>query len=156
MTIVAQPGPATGPFHWNNRLLSIKESAMLQTLPDDIVTVGSRRSAQMQIGNAVPSLIGEILAREIAKQLLGVIYEIPLKFSINLQRPIPSPEEVKPVPQKYLHLVGNYADHPGTGKGPKVHKGNGGLASVLEGNSEDGSRLKKRQEAIQQQFLILQ
>ena len=155
-TIVAQPGPATGPFHWNNRLLSIKELAMLQTFPDDIIIVGSRRSAQMQIGNAVPSLIGEILAREIAKQFLGVTYEIPLKFSINSQRPIPSPEEVKPVPQKYLHLVGNYADHPGTGKGPRVHKENGRLASVLEGNSEDGSRLKNRQEAIQQQFLILQ
>jgi len=153
-TIVAQPGPATGPFHWDNRLLSIKELTRLQTFPDDVVVVGSRRAAQMQVGNAVPSLIGEILARAIAEQFLGVTYKLPLKLRVNLQRPIPPPEEIKPVPQKYLHLVGNYADHPGTGKGPRANKEIGELASAPEDGLEDKSRIGKRREVIQQRLLM--
>ena len=35
-TIQAQPGPATGPFHWNNRRLSIEELSRLQTFPDGL------------------------------------------------------------------------------------------------------------------------
>ncbi|MBK8082424.1 MAG: DNA cytosine methyltransferase [Devosia sp.] len=35
-TIQAQPGPATGPFHWNNRRLSALELARLQTFPDGL------------------------------------------------------------------------------------------------------------------------
>jgi len=153
-TIVAQPGPATGPFHWNNRLLSIKELTRLQTFPDDVIVAGSRRAAQMQVGNAVPSLIGEILARAIAEQFLGVTYELPLKFRVNLQRPIPSPEEIKPVPQKYLHLVGNYADHPGTGKGPRANKEIGELVSAPEDGLEDKSRIGRTREVIQQRLLM--
>jgi len=153
-TIVAQPGPATGPFHWDNRLLSIKELARLQTFPDDIIVVGSRRSAQMQIGNAVPSLIGEILARAIVEQSWGVTYDLPLKFKVNLQRPIPSPEEIETVPQKYLHLVGNYADHPGTGKGPRANKENVELPLASEDELQDTSRIKKGREVIQQRFVM--
>src|SRR5882724_9923702 len=33
-TIPASPGPATGPFHWRSRLLSVRELARLQTFPD--------------------------------------------------------------------------------------------------------------------------
>jgi len=58
-TIQAEPGPATGPFHWRNRLLSIQELVRLQTFPDEYEIVGSRRSAQMQVGNAVPPFLAE-------------------------------------------------------------------------------------------------
>ncbi len=71
-TIQAQPGPAIGPFHWENRLLTIRETARLQTFPAEISFVGGRQSVQKQIGNAVPSLLAEVLAREIAKQLLRI------------------------------------------------------------------------------------
>lgn len=121
-TIQAQPGPATGPFHWNNRLLSIKELKALQTFPENIILIGNRRSAQAQIGNAVPSLMSEILAREIASQFFNNTYETPLNFRVRLQRPTPPPEETHPVAQKYLALVGSYSDHPGTGKGPGAIK----------------------------------
>jgi DNA (cytosine-5)-methyltransferase 1 len=53
-TVQAEPGPATGPFHWRNRMLSIDELARLQTFPNDYQVVGNRRSAHRQIGNAVP------------------------------------------------------------------------------------------------------
>lgn len=54
-TIAAQPGPWVGPFHWNNRRLRVPESAAIQTFPEDYHFVGTRRSVQKQIGNAVPA-----------------------------------------------------------------------------------------------------
>lgn len=61
-TIQAQPGPYVGPFHWANRRLRLLEIKRLQTFPDDFVVLGSRRSAQMQIGNAVPPLLAAQVA----------------------------------------------------------------------------------------------
>ncbi|MEX2032715.1 MAG: DNA cytosine methyltransferase [Dehalococcoidia bacterium] len=58
-TIQAQPGPYVGPFHWRNRRLRLVEIKRLQTFPDDYEIVGSRRSGQMQVGNAVPPLLAE-------------------------------------------------------------------------------------------------
>jgi DNA (cytosine-5)-methyltransferase 1 len=68
-TIAAQPGPWVGPFHWNNRRLRVPESAAIQTFPEDYHFVGTRRSIQKQIGNAVPSLLG----KEIVKHLISNI-----------------------------------------------------------------------------------
>lgn len=64
-TIQASPGPYVGPFHWDNRRLRLMELKRLQTFPDDFVICGNRRSAQRQLGNAVPPL----LARKIAEVL---------------------------------------------------------------------------------------
>ena len=64
-TIQASPGPYVGPFHWDNRRLRVMELKRLQTFPDDFVICGNRRSAQRQLGNAVPPL----LARKIAEVL---------------------------------------------------------------------------------------
>lgn len=62
-TIQSQPGPYVGPFHWKNRRLRLLEIKRLQTFPDDHVIVGSRRSVQVQVGNAVPPLLAEQIAR---------------------------------------------------------------------------------------------
>lgn len=64
-TVAAQPGPWVGPFHWNNRRLRVPEIAALQTFPEDYHFVGSRRSIQKQIGNAVPSLLGEAIVKHL-------------------------------------------------------------------------------------------
>ena len=66
-TIQAQPGPWVGPFHWRNRRLRLAEIKRLQTFPDDYELVGTRRSAQIQIGNAVPPLLAERLAASFAR-----------------------------------------------------------------------------------------
>ena len=71
-TIQAQPGPAVGPFHWSNRRLSVRELSRLQTFPDDVNIVGGRGSAQKQLGNAVPSLLAEVMGRAIREQLLDL------------------------------------------------------------------------------------
>lgn len=70
-TIQSQPGPYIGPFHWANRRLRLLESKRLQTFPDDYVVVGNRRSAQVQVGNAVPPRLAEIAARPLAELVLG-------------------------------------------------------------------------------------
>jgi DNA (cytosine-5)-methyltransferase 1 len=102
-TIQAQPGPATGPFHWSNRRLSERELCRLQTIPDDVVVMGGRVAVQRQIGNAVPSLLAEVVAREIRTQLL----ELPLLSSTPLllppsRSPIPKAEPVTEVPDFFL------------------------------------------------------
>lgn len=68
-TISAQPGPWVGPFHWNNRRLRVPEIAAIQTFPDDYIFVGSRRSIQKQIGNAVPVLLGQSMAQFLISKL---------------------------------------------------------------------------------------
>lgn len=68
-TIAAQPGPWVGPFHWNNRRLRVPEASALQTFPEDYHFVGSRRSVQKQIGNAVPSLLGEAIVKHLMNNI---------------------------------------------------------------------------------------
>ena len=117
-TIQAQPGPAIGPFHWNNRRLSMRELCRLQTFPDDVKVTGARIAVQKQIGNAVPSLLGEVVAREIRTQILGLR---PLRGAPKLlppdRSPTPPPEPIARVPNRFKKLVGDHAAHPGTGKG---------------------------------------
>jgi DNA (cytosine-5)-methyltransferase 1 len=64
-TIQAQPGPNVGPFHWENRRLRVGEIKRLFTFPDEFELVGSRASIQAQLGNAVPPLLAEKVARQI-------------------------------------------------------------------------------------------
>jgi DNA (cytosine-5)-methyltransferase 1 len=118
-TIQAQPGPATGPFHWQNRRLSTAELLRLQTFPRNAVVLGGRGEVQRQLGNAVPSLLAEVIAREIAAQLL----DVPINGKSPLLLPkrrtrVPPSEPCAPVPKKYLSLRGRHAPHPGTGAGP--------------------------------------
>lgn len=116
-TIQAQPGPAIGPFHWKSRRLSVAEMAALQTFPIDVVFTGSRNSVQRQIGNAVPSLMAEMLARAMAEQFFGVVYPEGPSLAVPSKRPIPPPEPLGGVPEEYHGLVGDHADHPGEGRG---------------------------------------
>ncbi|MFC7552330.1 DNA cytosine methyltransferase [Pseudoroseomonas wenyumeiae] len=113
----AQPGSAIGPFHWKNRRLSFHELGRIQTFPDGLSIDAGRTEMQRMLGNAVPSLIAEVLAREIRCQLLDAPVTGPLRLLQPRRSDVPPPEPVAPVPKKYLHLVGDHAAHPGTGKG---------------------------------------
>jgi DNA (cytosine-5)-methyltransferase 1 len=117
-TLQAQPGSATGPFHWNNRKLSARELCRLQTFPDGVRFECGRGDLQRMLGNAVPSLLAEILAREIRRQLLDSTPRKGLELIPTQREPVPKPEPAVPVPEKYRHLVGEHAAHPGTGQGP--------------------------------------
>lgn len=100
-TIQAQPGTAIGPFHWKNRRLTMREMARLQTFPEDVIVLGGTSNIQRQIGNAVPSLLAEILGREILRQYFGINDSTSLVLIPPLRRPIPVAEPVHPVPLKY-------------------------------------------------------
>lgn len=117
-TIQAQPGPATGPFHWDNRRLTVREMARLQTFPDSVQITGSLIEAQRQLGNAVPSLLAETLAREISLQLFGRSTAGPPKLAVNRAgKPPRKASRPAHVPAKFLALRGQYDAHPGTGLG---------------------------------------
>ena len=124
-TIQAQPGSAIGPFHWTNRKLSSVEMCRLQTFPDGLEFNCGRTDVQKMVGNAVPSLLAEVLAREIRRQLLGDKDKLgPLKLIHPVRLPIPPAEPLKPLPAKYRSLIDDHADHPGEGrlKAKKHHR----------------------------------
>jgi len=68
-TIQANPGPSTGPFHWNNRRLRIAEVKRLQTFPDSWKLVGNFKQQWAQLGDAVPFWLSYIIGRHVMKKL---------------------------------------------------------------------------------------
>lgn len=120
-TIQAQPGSAIGPFHWRNRKLSAHELCRLQTFPDGLVFECGRTQVQKLLGNAVPSLLAEVLGREICTQILGKKPKAKrLKLLPPRREAVPAAEKLASVPRKYLPLQGDHAAHPGTGKGNRA------------------------------------
>lgn len=119
-TLQAQPGPATGPFHWKSRKLRIREMARLQTFPDDHEFKGEYNSARRQLGNAVPVAVGEALGLEIRSQLLGDPHGKVLTTLPEHRTDRPDAEEPGAVPERYLELVGEHENHPGPGLGPRA------------------------------------
>lgn len=103
-TIQAQPGSAIGPFHWKNRRLTMREMARLQTFPDNVDVLGGVSEVQKQIGNAVPSAIGEMLALEIRRQFFGEKIRSKQKLVPDKAPIAPTEETLHPVPSEFERL----------------------------------------------------
>ena len=71
-TIQGQPGPWVGPFHWESRRFRTAELKRLMTFPDAFKLLGSRRERQLQLGNAVPPLLGMQVATSVRAALEAV------------------------------------------------------------------------------------
>lgn len=116
-TIQAQPGSAVGPFHWCNRKLTAHEMCRLQTFPDGLQFDCGRTDVQKMLGNAVPSLLAEVLGREIRKQFLSDDADLgTLKLIPPVRKPVPDDEPRAKLPEKYRVMIGDHADHPGAGR----------------------------------------
>jgi DNA (cytosine-5)-methyltransferase 1 len=117
-TLPAQPGPATGPFHWENRPLAIPEMLRLQTFPAEWSIKGTGRPQILQVGNATPPLLAEVIGRALGEQLFQLKYACKPTLQIQRCDSVPLPEPVQDVPEKYKVLEGEHEPHPGPGRGP--------------------------------------
>lgn len=120
-TLPASPGPSTGPFHWDNRPLSISEMARLQTFPQHWQFKGTYRESVKLVGNATPALLAEIIGRTILRALDPKSSGLPDRLALQIARTAvrpPQPLPPQPVPARYRGLVGVKLPHPGTGLGP--------------------------------------
>lgn len=57
-------------FHYKwNRIPTVRECARLQSFPDDFIFYGNQSDQFKQVGNAVPPILGEAIARQLKKYL---------------------------------------------------------------------------------------
>ena len=105
-TVQAQPGAAIGPFHWNNRKLTFQELCRIQTFPDGLSLDSGRTEMQRMMGNAVPSLIGEVLAREIRRQFFNAPLKSRSEAPASEAGESAAAGEVVPVPKNIKSISG--------------------------------------------------
>jgi len=75
-TITGSGGGGTHVYHWSeNRALTNRERARLQSFPDNFVFEGSKESARKQIGMAVPPIGAQAIISAVLKTFAGIPYE---------------------------------------------------------------------------------
>ena len=74
-TITGSGGGGTHVYHWKeNRALTNRERARIQTFPDSFEFIGSKESVRKQIGMAVPVKGAQIILQSVLKTFSGIEY----------------------------------------------------------------------------------
>lgn len=86
-TVTGSGGGGTHMYHWNeNRALTNRERARLQTFPDDFVFLGSKEAVRKQVGMAVPPEGAKIVFNAILKTFAGIEYDsVPPMEKLQLE-----------------------------------------------------------------------
>lgn len=75
-TVTGSGGGGTHMYHWEeNRALTNRERARLQTFPDDFEFIGSKESVRKQIGMAVPVKGAQLIFEAVLKTFAGIEYD---------------------------------------------------------------------------------
>ena len=84
-TITGSGGGGTHGYHWSeNRALTNRERARIQTFPDNYIFEGSKESVRKQIGMAVPVELSKIIFKSILRTFAGIEYKsIPTNFKFK-------------------------------------------------------------------------
>jgi DNA (cytosine-5)-methyltransferase 1 len=87
-TLTGSGGGGTHVYHWKeNRALTNRERARLQSFPDNFVFQGSKESVRKQIGMAVPPAGAKVIFDAILKTFAGVDYpKVSPNLSIRLKK----------------------------------------------------------------------
>lgn len=76
-------------FHYKaNRVPTVRESARIQSFPDDFIFLGTKTSQLKQVGNAVPPLLSEMVAKKI-------LFYLNLAADVNINPMHNKKEETK-------------------------------------------------------------
>lgn len=82
-TVTGSGGGGTHMYHWEeNRALTNRERARLQTFPDSYYFIGSKESVRKQIGMAVPPEGMKVIFEALLKSFAGIEYD-SIRASIN-------------------------------------------------------------------------
>ncbi|MDG1004739.1 MAG: DNA (cytosine-5-)-methyltransferase, partial [Emcibacteraceae bacterium] len=85
-TVTGSGGGGTHMYHWaENRALTNRERARLQTFPDWFEFHGSKESVRKQIGMAIPVDAARIIVEAVLKTMAGIKYK---HVNSNIQAPI--------------------------------------------------------------------
>ena len=99
-TIIAQGGGGTWGYHYpENRPLTNRERARIQSFPDDFIFYGNTTEVRRQIGNAVPPVGVHAIANALKPLFTGNYERIDLVHKLNTLRNMPFQERYKLIMQ---------------------------------------------------------
>jgi len=96
-TVTGSGGGGTHIYHWEeNRALTNRERARLQTFPDHFEFLGSKESVRKQIGMAVPPKGARIIIEAVLKSFAGIDYPfVEPNIKLDTEKlTVPEPVEI--------------------------------------------------------------